>query len=88
MIGEPGVVRLDQATIDSLGIEVVVVSSAAGTFELSLPGEVLPAPENFAIVSAPTGGRVAEIAAHEGEYVRRGQVLLNLESAEFAGMVA
>lgn len=88
LIGEPGVVRLDQATIDSLGIEVVVVNPAAGTFELSLPGEVLPAPENFAIVSAPTGGRVAEITAHEGEYVRRGQVLLNLESAEFAGMVA
>lgn len=83
-----GLVQLDRATADSLSIQTYTVSAAAGIYEFSLPGEVLPAPEAFAVVSAPTGGRVAEINAHEGEAVSRGQIVLQLESAEFAEMAA
>lgn len=85
---EPGIVRLDPSTADSLAVRVLTVAPGEGTYEIAIPGEVLPAPENFAIVSAPTGGRIAGIAAHEGEYVRRGQIVLQLESAEFADMAA
>jgi cobalt-zinc-cadmium efflux system membrane fusion protein len=85
---EPGIVRIDQSIADSLGIQTEVVEEGTRSFDLTLPGEVLPAPDHFAVVSAPTGGRVAQITAHEGEAVRRGQVVLQLESAAFAEMTA
>lgn len=86
----PGIerVRLNDTQERELRIETVPVVRRDARYELSLPGEVMPAPENFALVSAPISGRVVRIHAHEGERVRRGQVLLELESLEFANLAA
>lgn len=82
------VVRLTAAQADELQVRTVTVGLEAGRFVVTLPGEVYPAPDHLAQVSAPISGRVAAIYAHEGEGVRRGQPLLALESLEFANLAA
>jgi cobalt-zinc-cadmium efflux system membrane fusion protein len=72
----------------NLPVETFIARSAIADVVRSIPGEAYPAPEHFAVVSAPIGGRVARVAAHEGEAVRKGQVVLELESIGFADMVA
>lgn len=81
-------VRLDAAQAEELAIRTVTLARARPAYMLALPGTVYPAPENLALVSAPISGRVTQIYAHEGEAVRKGQVLLELESLEYAGLVA
>ncbi|QXD15858.1 efflux RND transporter periplasmic adaptor subunit [Rhodocaloribacter litoris] len=82
------VVRLDERQAAELSVQTTRVRAALAPYTLSLPGEVLPAPDHYAVVSAPISGRVARIYAHEGEAVRPGQVLLELESLEFANLAA
>jgi cobalt-zinc-cadmium efflux system membrane fusion protein len=82
------VVRLDTRQAAELDVQTVAVQSGSFRYAVTLPGTVYPAPENFSIVSAPISGRVANIYAHEGEAVRKGQVLLELESLEFANLAA
>ncbi len=81
-------IRLTEVQAEELNVQTVRVTRSAVRFSFALPGEVLPAPENYALVSAPISGRVTAVHAHEGERVRRGQVLLELESLEFANLAA
>ncbi|MEQ9104142.1 MAG: efflux RND transporter periplasmic adaptor subunit [Rhodothermales bacterium] len=85
---ERRLVTLTPQQAQELQTETSVVSAAVIHYDLSIPGEVQAAPEQMAQVSAPIGGRVAALYAHEGESVRPGQVLLELESLEFANLVA
>lgn len=81
-------IALTEKQRDELNIQTTIVRRQFVGYMLSLPGEVQPAPDHVAQVSAPIGGRVAQIYAHEGEAVRQGQVVLELESLEFANLVA
>ncbi|MEZ4699284.1 MAG: efflux RND transporter periplasmic adaptor subunit [Rhodothermales bacterium] len=87
-VAATNLVRLDARQVDQLDVRTEAVSASAMPFSLRVPGEVLPAPEHFALVSAPISGRIVRIHAHEGEAVRQGQILLELESLEYAGLVA
>jgi len=82
------IVHLDARQLAQLDVQTEAVSASRMPFSVRAPGEVLPAPEYFALVSAPISGRIVRILAHEGEAVRKGQVLLELESLEYAGLVA
>jgi len=82
------VIRLDDRLSAELNIQTVTVQRTQGRYAINLPGEVLPSPKNFALVSAPISGRIVQIYAHEGEAVRKGQVLLELESLAFANLAA
>ncbi|MFK7845311.1 MAG: efflux RND transporter periplasmic adaptor subunit [Rhodothermales bacterium] len=82
------IVKLDPGQAADLNISTAPATLSSDPFALSMPGTVFPAPDNIAIVSAPITGRVNRILAHEGEPVRKGEVLLELESLEFAGLVA
>ena len=73
---------------DELNIQTKSVKSSTVSFPIAIPGEVDPSPEHFADISAPISGRVVSISAHEGESVTKGQVLLELESLDFANLVA
>ena len=53
---------------------------------LTVPGTVTPSPEAFAVVSAPIGGRIVRIGAHEGEAVRAGQTIALIESLDLAAL--
>lgn len=81
-------VRLTETQRGELSVDTVHVRRSAGTIALEVPGEVMPSPDNFAVVSAPIGGRVVSIGVHEGERVRKGQVIVEVESVAFAEMAA
>ena len=84
----PVFVRLSEQQAAELKIRTVAVGFDNAEYTVNLPGEVYPAPDRYAQVSAPISGRVVRIHAHEGEAVRQGQPLLALESLEFANLAA
>lgn len=86
--GETQLITLTQKQADELRIQTQVVNLATISYSLKVPGTVFPSPEYISIVSAPVNGRVVAIHAHEGERVRKGDVLVELESLEFANLVA
>ncbi len=81
-------IRLDAGEAERLDIKTATTRAAEEKFALAMPGTVFPSPEHIALVSAPIAGRVSRIFAHEGERVRKGNALLELESLEFATLVA
>ncbi|MCB0747285.1 MAG: efflux RND transporter periplasmic adaptor subunit [Ignavibacteriae bacterium] len=81
-------ISLNKSQIDELKIETIAIKKEITSHILSVPGFVFPAPDNISIISAPLDGRVAKIYAHEGEHVKRGQILLELESYEYGNLVA
>lgn len=83
----PVLVTLDASEVDALRIETHQVTEQTRVHLLEVPGEVIHSPEHFSIVSAPISGRIVSIAAHEGEAVRKGALLLEMESLEFADLV-
>ncbi|NND71583.1 MAG: efflux RND transporter periplasmic adaptor subunit [Rhodothermales bacterium] len=87
-LAEPPVIRLTPSQVEDLDIQTVTVTKGRAVFTLSLPGQVFPAPDRFAQVSAPIGGRVVQIYAHEGEHVNKNRTLLAIESLEFANLAA
>lgn len=81
-------VTLTEEQVNNLHIETYTVSDEPISFSIEAPGEIFPAPERITVVSAPIDGRVSNIYAHEGERVSKGDPLLELESLEFANLVA
>ncbi len=80
-------VRLDDAQASELAVQTVRIAASTAPVVLTVPGTVEPSPEVYAVVSAPIGGRVVRVGAHEGEYVRAGQTLALIESLELAALV-
>lgn len=81
-------VKLTEKQVNDLHIETYTVSSEPVSFTIEAPGEIFPAPARISVVSAPIDGRVSNIYVHEGERVSKGDPLLELESLEFANLVA
>lgn len=82
------IVRLTEQQAKDLDIQVYTVRSEKISFDINAPGQVYAAPEHISVVSSPITGRVSRIYAHEGERVQQGDPLLDLESLEFANLVA
>ena len=80
-------VHLDEAQAAELTVETVRVAESTAPVVLTVPGTVEPSPEAYAVVSAPIGGRIVRIDAHEGEAVRAGQPIALIESLELASLV-
>lgn len=72
---------------DELDVATVRVVESAESVVLTVPGAVEPSPEAYAVVSAPIGGRIVRVDAHEGEAVRAGQPIALIESLELAALV-
>jgi cobalt-zinc-cadmium efflux system membrane fusion protein len=81
-------IQLEEGQAADLEIRTTVAQLRRFTYPIVAPGTVFPAPDNISLVSAPIEGRVSSIYAHEGEPVRKGQVLLELESLEFSNLLA
>jgi cobalt-zinc-cadmium efflux system membrane fusion protein len=81
-------VRLTPQQASDLKIRTEAVTRKVWVYPITAPGVVMPAPENVAIVSAPVSGRIVAIQAHEGEPVRRGAVVAEMESLEFSTLLA
>lgn len=82
------VVVLSTQAAEELKIKTVTITKAPFMFNLAAPATVYPSPENISIISAPITGRVSKIYAHEGERISKESPLLELESLEYANLVA
>jgi cobalt-zinc-cadmium efflux system membrane fusion protein len=71
-----------------LNVQTVSVQKEILEFKLAVPALVYPSPDNVFVMSAPINGIVVTINAHEGDQVKKNDVLLELESLEFANLVA
>ncbi len=81
-------VKLGEQQAQELNIQTVIVQKDNFSYPVAVPGVVLPAPDRISVISAPINGLVIALHAHEGENVRKGEALLELESLEFANLVA
>lgn len=81
------VIRLTEQQAEDLNIQLYTVKSEKISFDINAPGQVYAAPEHISVVSSPINGRVSNIYVHEGERVRKGDPLLEIESLEFANLV-
>lgn len=81
-------IKLTDQQIKELAIQTYLVKRRKFRYQVTAPGIVQGAPGHISIVSAPVNGRVIKVYAHEGESVKKGDVLLDLESLEFANLGA
>lgn len=81
-------VQLSEQQAENLNIQTITVQPSQMSFTIQAPGQVFAAPGYISKVSAPINGRVTKIYAHEGERVTAGEPLLDLESLEFANLIA
>lgn len=82
------IINLSDAQVNQLKIMAQKVELEKFSYNLTIPGDTYPAPDNIFVISAPISGRVVKINYHEGEQVKKGVVLLEIESLEFADLVA
>lgn len=81
-------VKLTPQEAKELTIPVQTISAQLKQYKLAAPGTVNPAPNHIGIISAPVDGRILNLPVQEGEKVRKGQVVLELESLTFGTLVA
>lgn len=82
------IISIDDQKLKLLNIQLEEIKNQIIDFNTTAPGIVEPAPENIAYVSAPISGRIVSVNAHEGEFVRKGQLLLEIESLEYGTLLA
>ncbi|MBI5516212.1 MAG: efflux RND transporter periplasmic adaptor subunit [Deltaproteobacteria bacterium] len=86
-VAEPRVVELTEEGLANAGIEVTAVSPEAFAPRWTLPCAVEADPRRMARVGSRAPGRVLSVRAGLGERVRRGQVLLDLDTLEYHQVV-
>lgn len=82
------VIELSADQIKTLNIPVHQISLVHKHISIVAPGEVTPAPNYLAIISAPVEGRVLQLPVNEGDKIKKGQVFLELESLTYGSLVA
>ena len=87
-IPDDQLVHLTPEQAAEVPIETTIIQPARFSYRLKVPGTVFPAPDYIFKLSAPFNARITDLYAHEGEPVKKGQPLLELESLEFANLVA
>lgn len=75
-------VRVHPDLLKNGRVELALVARAGGASGARAVGEIVPSPDGEALVAALVGGRVAELAKHEGDVVARGDVLAWIESPD------
>ncbi|HBB92859.1 MAG: hypothetical protein A2X22_07160 [Bacteroidetes bacterium GWF2_49_14] len=74
--------------MSELKIPLQTVASQVSQYTLSAPGTVFAAQNHIGIVSAPVDGRIISLPVQEGQRVRKGQVILEMESLVYGTLVA
>lgn len=80
------IVVLQQKQLEVMNIELGTAKQINLGDALKVNGQLELPPQNRASVSAIVGGRVQSIAVIEGDYVKKGQVLAQLNNPEFITM--
>jgi multidrug efflux pump subunit AcrA (membrane-fusion protein) len=75
-------ILLDATGVANLGIETATVEET--TFERTFPvlGEIAHTCESHSVLSSRIAGKIIEVGIHEGEFVKKGDVLLRIESRQ------
>ncbi len=68
--------------IRKLGIKIDTISSKSIPKIIEATGTVHLPPQNKALVGSVLGGKIKQILIHEGDYVKKGQVIAILENPE------
>ncbi len=82
------IIRLTDKQAEELNIKTVTIRADEFSYQLSLPGLAFAAPDRISVISAPISGRIASVFVQEGDAVRQNQLLLELESLEFANLAS
>lgn len=75
-------VVLDATGVANLGIETVAAEET--TFERTLPmlGEIEHTCESHSVLSSRIPGKIMEVLAHKGDFVKKGDTLIRIESRQ------
>ena len=84
----PAKLDLDASHLAAVGIELETVTPGNLSAEIRAPGEVTPAPEAQAIITAHATGALVGIDRRLGDTVHAGEVLARVESREAAAIAA
>lgn len=79
---------LTKEQADILKIKISKVEEKSLDYSLVVTSTVFPAPTNVARISSPINGRVIRIFKNDGDRVTKGEVVCELESLEFADLIA
>ncbi len=73
---------LDEIGVKNLGIETVAAEES--TFESTIPvlGEIEHTCESHSILSSRIAGKIIETVVHKGDFVKKGDVMLRIESRQ------
>jgi len=73
---------LDANAIRNLGIETVAAEESSFETTLSVLGEIEHTCESHSVLSSRIPGRIIEVLEHKGDFVKKGDVLLRIESRQ------
>lgn len=81
-------VTLTDKQMDEVKIETIFIRGTLAKYSLTAPGVVYPAPEHASLMSTPINGQVSRIFRYEGDPVRKGEILFQIQSIEFGNLVS
>jgi cobalt-zinc-cadmium efflux system membrane fusion protein len=85
--GSEGALQISEEQIEASSIEIEAVQFGAAT-ELVFPATVAASPNASARIDARASGVVRSVSKTLGDYVRRGEPIARIESADAAGLAA
>ncbi len=85
---EKNTVTLDTSKLKPSEIELYELGSRDVPLKRAVPGVAMAAPNYISMVSAPLDGIVSKLYLNEGERVRKGQVILEIESLEYGNLLS
>ncbi len=81
-------VQLSEKVQNELKIETTVVTNNFIDYSVVAPGVVFQAPNHASIISTPIDGQIHEVYKYEGSWVRKGEVIFEIQSLEFGNLVS
>lgn len=81
-------VQLSEKEQNELSIKTMQVTNNFIDYSVVAPGVVFQAPNHSSIISTPINGQIHEVYKFEGSWVRKGDVLFEIQSLEFGNLVS
>jgi len=85
---EMKVIQLSEKEQKELNIETMEVSNNYVDYTVSAPGVVFAAPNHGSIISTPINGRISMVHGFEGHWVKKGELLFEIQSLDFGNLVS
>ncbi len=81
-------VQLSEKEQNELAIKIVPVTNNFIDYSVLAPGVVFQAPNRASIISTPIDGQIHEVYKFEGSWVKKGDVLFEIQSLDFGNLVS